>query len=256
MASLCWAVLLLAGVAYSSELGTQTSIEKYPSLAQVESRAGLLWLQQCVSSVLTSYHVLSTARCFSGVNYSDSNRRIRAGTSYRGTDGLVREVQRVYYNPSWGLLDNDGDIAVVRLETALTLGANIQQAAILGEGIYLPYGLNIQLVGWGTTAEGGNLGNSNLYELDLYTVNTDDCLETYLGLDLENNTITENMICAGLRNTQGRDLDTRDEGAPIFYSGVTVGVVSFGVSRGDDSIPIVSTNIGTYSNWIVEAARY
>uniref|UniRef100_A0A2A4JTK1 Peptidase S1 domain-containing protein n=1 Tax=Heliothis virescens TaxID=7102 RepID=A0A2A4JTK1_HELVI len=256
MASLYWAVLLLAGVAYSAELGTQTSVEKYPSLAQVESRAGLLWLQHCVSSVLTSYHVLSTARCFSGVNFSNNNRRIRAGTSYRGTNGIVREVQTVYYNPSFGLLDNDGDIAVIRLDSALTLGSTIQQAAILGEGIYLPYGLNVQLVSWGTTAEGGNIGDNNLYELDLYTVNSDDCLETYFGLDLENNTITENMICAGLRDSRGRDFDSRDEGAPIFYSGVTVGVVSFGVSRGEDSVPVISTNVGSYSNWIVEAARY
>ena len=64
------------------------------------------------------------------------------------------------------------------------------------------------------------------------------------------------MFCVGLRNTQGRDLDSQDVGAPLFFDGVTMGVVSFGVSDGDDSYPVVSTAIASYSNWIVETARY
>nr|ACR15998.2 serine protease 39 [Mamestra configurata] len=258
MALLCWTVVLLAGVACSSaELGSQTSVEKYPSLAQVENRAGELWLQHCVASVLTSYHVLSTAQCFSGVNYSDRNSRIRAGTSYRGTEGIVREVYRVYIHPDFGQLENDGDIAVVRLQVALTLGDTVKQALILGQGIYLPTGLALTLVSWGTTTEGGSTGNENLYELNLYTIDDEDCLVTYLELnDVPNNTVTENMFCAGLRDSQGRDLDSSDVGAPLFYSGVTMGIISFGVSDGEDSVPVVSTAIASYSNWIVEMARY
>ncbi|KAJ8709005.1 hypothetical protein PYW07_008831 [Mythimna separata] len=258
MALLCWAVVLLAGVVCSSAaLGTQTSVEQYPSIAQVDNRAGLLWLQYCKASVLTSYHVLSTAQCFSGVNYSDSNRRIRAGTSYRGTGGLVRGVNRVYIHPDFGNLDNDADIAVVRLQEALVFGDSIKQALILGQGIYLPTGLGLTLVSWGTTTEGGNIGNNNLYELNLYTIKDEDCLLAYYYLqDYANKTITENMFCTGLLSSKGRDLDSRDVGAPLFYSGVTMGIVSFGVSYGEDKYPVVAAAISSYSNWIVETATY
>ncbi|KAJ8711582.1 hypothetical protein PYW08_008536 [Mythimna loreyi] len=257
MAVLCWAVVLLASVTCSSALGSQTSVEEYPSIAQVENRAGLLWLQYCVASVLTSYHVLSTAKCFSGPYYADNYRRIRAGASYRGTGGLVRGVERVYIHPDFGLLANDADIAVVRMQEALTLGDTIKQAQILGQGIYLPTGLALTLVSWGTTTEGGNTGNYNLYELDLYTIRDYDCINTYYYLqNFPNNTITENMFCAGLRGSQGRDLDSRDVGAPLFYSGVTMGILSFGVSDGEDSVPVVSTGLASYSNWVVETATY
>lgn len=40
---------------------------------------------------------------------------------------------------------------MVRLQDALTLGDTIKQALILGQGIYLPTGLGLTLVSWGTT---------------------------------------------------------------------------------------------------------
>ncbi|XP_075984837.1 trypsin, alkaline C-like [Anticarsia gemmatalis] len=254
MSAIKLAVTLLAGLTCVLALGEQATIAEFPSIVQVEDRVGAIWLQQCVGSVLTSYHILSAASCFSDVQYSARNRRVRAGTSYRGVDGLVREVYAVYNHPTYATpgMGQDGDISVVRLTTPLTLGATIEQASILGEGIYLPPGLEVTLAGWGTTAEGGLVGDEHLYSLDLVTIDDDRCLETYLGASTPH-TITENMFCTGLA-TGGRDLDSRDAGAPLFYSGVTVGVVSFGVSRGEDQYPVVATAIGSYTNWIVDTA--
>ncbi|CAD0204667.1 unnamed protein product [Chrysodeixis includens] len=255
MAAVFWAVILLAGFSCTSaKLGSPAKIEDFPSVVQVENIAATIWLQQCVGSVLTSYHVLSAASCFSGVGYNANTRRIRAGTSTRGYGGSVVEVYHVYIHPSYGQgVGNDGDIAVVRLNGYLQLGGNIQQASILGEGIQLPVALPVTLVGWGTTAEGGLIGNNDLYSIDLATVYEGKCLYDYQNSDRPQ-VITENMICAGLPGVGGRDLDTRDAGAPIFYSGVTVGVVSFGQSYADDKYPVVSTSVGSYTAWIVEKA--
>ncbi|XP_026736005.1 trypsin CFT-1-like [Trichoplusia ni] len=255
MAAVFWAVILLAGLSCTSaELGSPAKIEDFPSVVQVENVAATIWLQQCVGSVLTSYHILSAANCFSGVGYNANTRRIRAGTSTRGYGGSVVEVYHVYIHPSYGQgVGNDGDIAVVRLDGSLKLGDTIQQASILGQGIQLPVALPVTLVGWGTTTEGGLIGNNDLYSLELATVYEGKCLHEYQNAE-KPEIITENMVCAGLSTIGGRDLDSRDSGAPLFYSGVTVGVVSFGKSYSDDQYPIVSTSVGSYTSWIVETA--
>lgn len=79
-------------------------------------------------------------------------RRVRAGAGIRGVGGEVRTVSRIVHHPSFGVLDQDGDIAMIVLSYALPLGTTIQQAPIMGQGIQLPEGMSMTLVGWGTTA--------------------------------------------------------------------------------------------------------
>ncbi|MBN4658865.1 trypsin-like serine protease, partial [Escherichia coli] len=130
------------------------------------------------------------------------------------------EVSRIAIHPNYGVLGQDSDIAMIVLRTALPLGANIQQAPIIGEGIYLPTGLTLNLVGWGTTTEGGLIGDNNLYQLEVLTVSENACLNTYIS----DSTITENMFCVRRLGADGLDFDSRDCGSPLFYSNTVAGI--------------------------------
>lgn len=46
--------------------GTPTTVNEFPGIVQIEIGTGPIWIQGCAGSVLTSFHVLSAARCFSG----------------------------------------------------------------------------------------------------------------------------------------------------------------------------------------------
>ncbi|KOB70712.1 Serine protease 39 [Operophtera brumata] len=236
---------LFPGAFASAEesIGSIASIEDFPSLAQVEIRVGLTWVQQCAASVLTNRHVLTTASCYRGTEVPEYSSRIRAGTSDRGLGGIVASVQDTIVHPSYGLLGSEADLAVVRLDVYLTLGTLVQQVAILGQGIELPEGLIVKLAGWGTTVQGGESSNDNLYSLDLTVHNNENCMEQYIG----NQIITENMVCVGLNYINGRDFDSKDLGAPLYYENTLIGMLAFG-EQASDQLPLIVLATGTLSS--------
>ncbi|KAG6446130.1 trypsin, alkaline A-like [Manduca sexta] len=252
-----WIVLLVAAISSpalsSQDLGTPVTIQEHPSVVQVEVGVLGTWVQQCAGAVITNYHILSNAYCFSGSYYDRTNRRIRAGATNRYENGQVVYVLIEYNYPDFGILGKDGDLSVVRLQSNLKLGSDIQQTLILGQGIYLPSYLTVTALGWGSTIQGGESSNNQLHRLDLVTHNYEKCMEHFQVLE-EPEIITENMICVGRQYDTGRDFDGRDIGAPLFYENTLVGLLSFGKSQANDKHPAVATNIGSYSNWIVSVA--
>ncbi|KAJ0172390.1 hypothetical protein K1T71_012363 [Dendrolimus kikuchii] len=242
---LVWAVLLLAAYSKADKIGTPASIYDYPGIAQVEiGLPGLIWTQQCAATIITSWHLLSVASCFLGAT---EYRRIRAGTETRSSGGYLSYVASANNHPDH---EFDADICVVRVLTQLPLGDTIQQTAILGQGITLPTGLPVGLLGWGTTAEGGSVSSPQLYSLDLLVTDPDSCAITYL----DEKTVTENNICVGLTILTGRDYDARDMGDPLYYQNVLVGLLSHGRKESEDEYPIVSTLISSYTDWIIANA--
>lgn len=46
--------------------GTSVAITSQPSVVQVEAGIGSVWVQVCAGSIITNFHILSVAKCFSG----------------------------------------------------------------------------------------------------------------------------------------------------------------------------------------------
>lgn len=66
--------------------------------------------------------------------------------------------------------------------------------------------------------------------------------------------VSSDNICAAVPETGGRDSDFRDIGAPIFYDGILVGIVSWGNPLGNQEFPVVATAVSSYTDWIVANA--
>uniref|UniRef100_A0A2A4JSY0 Peptidase S1 domain-containing protein n=1 Tax=Heliothis virescens TaxID=7102 RepID=A0A2A4JSY0_HELVI len=246
---------LLAGSAYSSPSrivgGTVTSIDQFPSIVSVEfySIWSGAWSQSCAANVLTARYVLSAAHCFAGFLYDINYRRVRAGSSYRNTGGILANADHAYNHPSYGLRGYDGDISVIRLRTSLEYSPVIQQATIVSQGFQIPDNLPVVHAGWGAISQGGPL-SPVLLETTIYTINNQLCAARYLTLPFPQ-IVTENMICAGILDVGGKDACQGDSGGPLYYGNVLVGVVSWGHGCANATFPGVSTAVGPYTDWII-----
>ncbi|CAH1635913.1 unnamed protein product [Spodoptera littoralis] len=252
-------VALFAGAAFSAPQssrivgGTQTSIEKFPSIVGVEF-FGIItrtWSQSCAANILTTRYVLSAAHCFRGLLYRPSYRRIRAGTSYRNTGGIVSYVETEFNHPSYGLNGADGDISVIRLITPLVYSPVVQQATIVAQGYKIPDNLPVVHAGWGRIEYGGAL-SPVLLETTIFTINNELCAARYLTLPRPG-IVTENMICAGILDVGGKDACQGDSGGPLYFSDILVGVVSWGHECANATYPGVSTAVSSYTDWIAAA---
>ncbi|XP_046971977.1 trypsin, alkaline C-like [Vanessa cardui] len=234
--------------------GKPTTIEKYPSMVQVEFQNLFtdIWSQSCAGSVLTSRYILSAAHCFEGGFYNPNLRRIRAGSTYRNTGGVIVYVEDAYNHPSYGVRGLDGDITVVKLRSPLTYTPVVQRATIVAQGSIIPDNFPVVHAGWGTTTHGGSPSDV-LLDTTVYTVNNAVCAERYATLP-NSPAVTENMICAGLLDIGGRDACHGDSGGPMYFGNITIGLVSWGGECGNGTYPGVSTNIASYTDWILATA--
>ncbi|XP_075984581.1 trypsin, alkaline C-like [Anticarsia gemmatalis] len=248
------ALVLFAGFCTAEHYaGTPATIEQYPSLVQIEMGAGPLWFQYCVGSVLTNVHILSAARCFVGPLGNPRSRRVRAGATFRGRDGAIFRIQSITSHPSFLTNIFDGDIAVVRLSSALTFGSTIQQASIVAQDVIIPANLPVVHAGWGATAQNDALwADRELHTINAFTITPEVCSERFDGSWILPFRITTNMICSGLA-PEGLTFGVRDAGGPIYYDDIVVGVISFG-SHFNKSIPLVATRVSAYTDWVVAQA--
>ncbi|XP_063832275.1 trypsin, alkaline B-like [Ostrinia nubilalis] len=258
-------VLLFAGATLASQRisgGSPTDVENVPWIAQVDFHLHYTgsWYQLCAASILNSRFVLSSAQCFSGYFYAPEYRRIRAGATYRNAGGVLVNVERAYTHPSFDLYQAgeartpDGDIAVVKLSDVLYLSPTIQQSLIIYQDAVFPENVPVVQAGWGRMSESGYDPSPVLLETQVYTINREYCQARYSELFEEDVPfITDNMICAGAPGG-GRGACAQDEGGPLYYDNVLIGIISFNNECGNSTYPDVHTRVASYTNWIIETA--
>ncbi|CAG4988546.1 unnamed protein product [Colias eurytheme] len=253
-------VLLLAGLSQSETPNTRivggrdTTIENYPSLVQVEyfDPGSGFWHQDCAANILTTYWVLTAAQCNEYTR--DEYTRIRAGATYRETNGSVHYVDFSRNHPDYiHLYSYDADIGLMKLLTPLVYSPYIQKATIVNQGFVVPDNYPVVHAGWGDIYTNGPQSEV-LQSVTVYTVNTQVC-EWRWGHGLSS-PITKNMICAGVLEEGGRDACHGDSGGPMYIGDVIVGIISFRYENCADAFtPGISTSVASYSDWIVSNTR-
>lgn len=201
----------------------------------------------CGGSFIAADWVLTAAHCVKADQAA--NIQVYGGSNQLSGGGRIYGVTRVIVHESYDTITQENDIALLQLSqrAAVSLVSPLPaDDAQLADG-----GRNATAIGWGYTAEGGDVQNV-LRRVALQIVSNDACNapSAYAG------GITSSMLCAGFR-AGGKDSCQGDSGGPLIVSNgngtfYQAGVVSWGEGCGQPNKYGVYTRVSAYRSWIAD----
>ncbi|KAI5644999.1 trypsin domain-containing protein [Phthorimaea operculella] len=231
--------------------GEVTTIDKHPYIAALLLKNSQeIFRQSCGGSILNERTILTAAHCFILGNNDPDKWRVRVGSSFRHSGGVVHNVARIINHPEYDTSGYDYDISVLHLASSMVFNDVVQAALIAGPNYIPPDNDPISVSGWGYTAEDW-LPSSQLKHVELRVANQQACEQFFL-----EGVITPNMLCLSA-DKPGQSTCTKDSGGPNIHhmgtNNIVVGVVSFkqGPCGASDQVPSVSMRVSSFSDWIV-----
>ncbi|KAI5645001.1 trypsin domain-containing protein [Phthorimaea operculella] len=232
--------------------GDLTTIDQHPYIAAMlvmRSSNPINFQQSCGGTILNQRTILSAAHCYSYQNNDPSIWRIRVGSSFSNSGGVVHNVARIINFPQYDPDGFDHDISVIHLATSVVYNNLVQAAHIPGPNYVLPENTVIWSSGYGQTAFQG-VASVQLKHVQLRVDNQEACARSYPSV------LTPTMLCLRAASA-GHGTCQQDSGGPnIHRSGgnnVVVGVTAFGNGCGEADVdPDVTARVSSYSIWIQE----
>ncbi|MBX3011759.1 MAG: serine protease [Caldilineaceae bacterium] len=234
--------------------GVEAVPNAWPWMAALISASQTRAVLFCGGAVIDPKWVLTAAHCAYNVDGSPlqpSQVDVLVGRHRLSTeDGQRVDVVRIIRHPGYQNNESyDNDLALFELATpvAVTPLKFIDQATTQLE----TPGRNVTVIGWGATMSGGGTSDV-LRQVEVPLVSTDTCRQSYGIFD---STVTDNMICAGLR-AGGKDSCQGDSGGPLMtFDNATsswkqVGIVSWGEGCAEPNFYGVYTRISRYADWV------
>lgn len=149
-------------------------------------------------------------------------------------------MSSIKVNPGYTASTYNGDVAIMKLATAVPTSSTIAYAVLPASGSDPAAGVTSTVAGWGTTSSGGSTLPTNLLKVDVPIVSRASCQSSYGA-----SAVTTQMFCAGLA-AGGKDSCQGDSGGPIINKStrVLIGAVSWGEGCAAPNAPGVYANIG------------
>jgi elastase-2 len=219
-----------------------------------QQRLGTSWSHSCGASLLSSRYALSAAHCVDGAN--PSVLRVVAGqhsrSDYTGTQtSTVTYKMHERYNADPGTFSND--IAILTLDSPVTIGGNVQVATLPQDNSYLFDGDTCVISGWGRTSAAPCCPDI-LQKGSIEILSNAEC-QTFMN-PVSGALINSGHICIFDRATNTGACNG-DSGGPLncnlnsqrVVAGVTSWVVQ-GLGTCLQSYPSVYTRTGYFIDWI------
>jgi trypsin len=217
--------------------GGRASTADYPYVVYLTSPTGF---QFCGGTLVSPRKVVTAAHCM--VRRTAADIRVVAGRDDKeSAAGAVAAVSKVWVHPDFTDVQRGSDVAVLTLSSLLAY----RPARVAGPADARLYraGTQSTILGWGRTAEGGQISRY-LLAASVPVVADTDCAAAYRGFS------ANSMVCAGYPRG-GVDSCQGDSGGPMMVGGVLVGIASWGEGCARPGEPGVYTRVSSYADLIL-----
>lgn len=217
----------------------------------------------CSGSILNDLYVITAAHClyqqsrpFDLLQPSDVKAAIGDHDQYSTVDDIpdvtkIVDVEEIIVHMNYDFFDVKYDIALLKLSEPLSFENKAVRPVCLPCNANNMYtGMTATAAGWGNTVEYATSQPALLMEVNV-TIMEPDCR----GIVINDNVITEDMICAGV-DGGGKDACGGDSGGPltVIVDGrhILVGLTSFGEGCARPDKPGVYTRVTSFLDFILE----
>ncbi|XP_044727393.1 vitellin-degrading protease-like [Chrysoperla carnea] len=218
--------------------GEDAQIQDYPYQVSIEFARS----HQCGGTIIAADVILTAGHCTAF--YNEKYLQIRAGTSYRETGGVVRQVAKKIIHEEFNVIPKDYDVSLIILNETLEFSQFIQPIQLPEENEFLTEDHVGIVTGWGRLTHEGPQPDI-LQKVEIPIVNQNACINAYV-----NDTVTPRMLCAGDLTYGGKDACQGDSGGPLVVNHKIHGISSWGDDCGAKQFPGVYTRVSAVREWI------
>ncbi|XP_034241927.1 trypsin I-P1-like [Thrips palmi] len=240
-----WRPLVHGAVAVKlGELNYQASVRLYSPAANQHV---------CGGAVISAWHVLTAARCFSyGAALAPEAVFVVAGAVRRSAlnegdvETAVRKVVNIARHPEFSSREQRHDLALLTLSTALPVErlGRVGAVPLPVGGIRADLASTCVVSGWGNNTAQTAQDADALLSAEVPFVDREMCLQMF-----EPRVLPKGVICTA-HQKGGVGACVGDTGGPLVCNGFLAGTVSWGSGCGANARPTVYTSVVDHVEWV------